>query len=212
MNHIQLFTSIFILGIISVLIYLGLGQRILDRMRLTDASALIIIGIMVAGHFLPTVPLGPHLALNLGSLALVGIAAYLLSTTSPQERVRAALVSLATAVFVLLTDKLLPPDPGLLDPVFSAGIFAGLLSYLWGRSRRGAFIGGILGVYLADLGALLQLWAQKIHQPIIFGSGGLFSSAVISPFLAVLIAEIIGEVRQYLHHSAINRTGGDDSE
>lgn len=212
MNHIQLFSSVFTLAVISVLIYLGLGQRVLDRMKMTDTSALIILGVMVAGHFLPTVPLGPRLALNLGSVALLGIAVYLIFTTSPEEQARAAMVSIITAIFILFTDKILPPDPGLLDPVFSGGIFAGLLAYLWGRSRRSAFIAGILGVLLADLGALLQLWVQKIHQPIVFGSGGLFSSAVISPFLAVLIAEIIGEVREYLHRGVIKQTGGDDPE
>lgn len=181
-------------------------------MKLTDSTALIILGIMVAGHFLPTVPLSPRLELNLGSVALVGIAAYLLMTTSAKERASAMAISIVTALLVLLTDKILPPDPGLLDPVFSAGIAAGLLAYLWNRSRRAAFIAGIFGVFLADLFAILQLWVQKIHQPVVLGSGGLFSSAVISPFLAVLIAEFIGEVREYLHKNAATQRGGNDPE
>lgn len=185
------------------MIFLGLGQRVLDRMKLKDSTALIILALMIGGHFLPTVPAGPRLALNLGALVLVGIALYLLLTTSAAEQKRALAVSVATAVFLLLSDKLLPPDPGLLDPVFSAGLFAGLLAYFWGRSRRSAFIAGILGIFLADLAALLQLWLQKIHQRVILGSGGLFSSAVISPLLAVFIAEIIGETREYISRTSL---------
>jgi len=211
-NQIQPFTSVFLLALVSILIFLGLGQRVLDRMRLTDTAALLILAAMIAGHFFPTISLGLHLRVNLGSVALLGIAAYLLLTTSPRESASALGISLATALLVVITDKVLPPDPGLLDPVFSAGIFAGLLAYLWNRSRRGAFIAGILGVFLADLVAFIQLLVQGINQPIVLGSGGMFSSAVICPFLAVFIAEVIGEVREFLHKGTLTEQGGDDSE
>ena len=212
MNQIQPFTSVFFLALVSILIFLGLGQRVLDRMRLTDTAALLILAAMIAGHFFPTINLGLHLRVNLGSVALLGIAAYLLLTTSPRESASALGISLATALLVVITDKVLPPDPGLLDPVFSAGIFAGLLAYLWNRSRRGAFIAGILGVFLADLVAFIQLLVQGINQPIVLGSGGMFSSAVICPFLAVFIAEVIGEVREFLHKGTLTEQGGYDSE
>lgn len=212
MNQIQPFTSVFLLALVSILIFLGLGQRVLDRMRLTDTAALLILAAMIAGHFFPTINLGLHLRVNLGSVALLGIAAYLLLTTSPRESASALGISLATALLVVITDKVLPPDPGLLDPVFSAGIFAGILAYLWNRSRRGAFIAGILGVFLADLVAFIQLLVQGINQPIVLGSGGMFSSAVICPFLAVFIAEVIGEVREFLHKGTLTEQGGDDSE
>ena len=204
--------SVTLLAVLTVLVYLGCGQRVLDRMRLTSSTAIIILVLMVLGHFLPTIPVGTSMAFNLGALIPLGVVGYLLLTTSNQERQRAILVSALTALGVVLSDKLLPPDPGILDPVFSGGIFAGLVAYFWGRSRRSAFIAGILGVLLADLVAFVQLRTEQLPQRITFGGGGLFSSAVISPFLAVIIAEVIGEIREYLHRQNRVKQGGDDFE
>lgn len=204
--------SVTLLSLLTLLVYLGFGQRVLDRMRLNSSTALLILGLMIIGHFLPTVPLGANLALNLGALVPLGVVLYLLLTTSSQEQQRALLISALTALFIVLSDKVLPPDPGLLDPVFSGGIFAGILAYLWGRSRRSAFIAAILGVLIADLVALVQLRTEQVPQKIILGAGGLFSSLVISPFLAVIIAEVIGEILEYLHNKAKLGQGGDDHE
>jgi len=113
---------------------------------------------------------------------------------------------LITALLVFLTDKLLPLQPGLLDPVFSAGIFAGLAATFWGRSRRSAFIAGLLGVFLVDLAGMVQLWLQGVQEEITLGSGGLFSSMVVCSFLAVIITEVIGEVREAIHLGG-NRDG-----
>lgn len=190
--------SVTLLSITTILIFLGLGQRVLDRMRLTDREAVIILLAMIGGHFLPTLSPSPRLAVNLGGLVPIGVVIYLLVTTSPLERGRAAGVSLASAGLVWLTDKLLPLQPGLLDPVFSGGIFAGLLATFWGRSRRAAFIGGMLSILLVDFAAILQLRLQGLEQRITLGSGGLFSSLVICAFGAVAITEIIGETREAL--------------
>ncbi len=188
--------SVTLLAVITVLIFLGLGQRILDHMRLTDSTAVIILVLMIIGHFLPTISVSRFLAVNLGGVTVLGVAAYLLVTASRAERTRAAIISLLTALLILLSDKLLPLLPGILDPVYSSGIFAGLLAAFLGRSRRSAFIAGLLGIFLVDLANAVQLWFDKVDAQITLGSGGLFSSAVISAFLAVVIAEIIGEIRE----------------
>ncbi len=188
--------SITLLAVTTVLIFLGLGQRVLDNMRLTDSTAVIILVLMILGHFLPTISLGPSLAVNLGGFVPIGVAIYLLVTTSKLEQRRALAVTFLTALLILVTDKILPTQPGLLDPVFSGGIFAGLVATVLGRSRRGAFIAGLLGVFLVDLANVLQLRLQGIDQQITVGSGGLFSSMVVSSFLAVVIAEVIGEIRE----------------
>ena len=98
-----------------------------------------------------------------------------------------------------LVNEALPLQPGLLDPVFSGGIFAGLTATFWGRSRRSAFIAGLLGVLLVDLASVIQLLLQGVEEQLTLGSGGLFSSMVLSAFLAVIITEVIGEVREALH-------------
>ena len=188
--------SVALLTLLTVLLLLGLGQRVLDRMRLTDAEAVIILLLMIGGHFLPTISLTPRIALNLGGLIPFGVGIYLLVTTSTQERLRAVGVTLVTAALIWLSDKFLPLQPGLLDPVFSGGIFAGLTATIWGRSRRSAFTAGLLGVLLVDATSMLQLWLQGLEERITLGSGGLFSSVVLSSFLAVALTEVIGEVRE----------------
>ena len=154
---------------------------------------------MIGGHFLPTISLTSRAAVNLGGLIPLGVGIYLLLTTSGPERFSAAGVTLVTAGLILLTDKLLPLQPGLLDPVVSGGIFAGLTATFWGRSRRSAFIAGLLGVLLVDLASMIQLLLQGVEEQLTLGSGGLFSSMVLSAFLAVIITEVIGEVREALH-------------
>lgn len=191
--------SVTILALVTVLVFLGLGQRVLDNMRLTDSTAILILILMILGHFLPTISLSPLLAVNLGGFIPIGVVIYLMLTTSRVEQKRAAFVSLATALAILLSDKLLPIQPGFLDPVFSGGIFAGLLATLVGRSRRGAFIAGLMGVFLVDLASVVQLRFSGIEQQITLGGGGLFSSTVVSAFLAVIISEILGEIREKTH-------------
>lgn len=192
------------LALVTVLVFLGLGQRILDNMRLTDRVAVSILLSMILGHFLPTISLNSRLAVNLGGFIPVGVVIYLMLTTSRVEQKRAIFVSLATSIAIFLSDKLLPIQPGLIDPVFSGGIFAGVLASLFGRSRRSAFIAGLIGVLLVDLANFVQLRLAGIEQQITLGGGGLFSSTVISAFLAVIIAEIVGEIRER------SRLGGDD--
>jgi uncharacterized membrane protein len=198
--------SVALLTLLTVLLLLGLGQRVLDRMRLTDAEAVIILLLMIGGHFLPTISLTPRIALNLGGLIPFGVGIYLLVTASTQERLRAVGVTLVTAALIWLSDKFLPLQPGLLDPVFSGGIFAGLTATIWGRSRRSAFTAGLLGVLLVDATSMLQLWLQGLEERITLGSGGLFSSVVLSSFLAVALTEVIGEVREAIHLGG-NRDG-----
>lgn len=198
--------SVALLTLLTVLLLLGLGQRVLDRMCLTDAEAVIILLLMIGGHFLPTISLTPRIALNLGGLIPFGVGIYLLVTTSTQERLRAVGVTLVTAALIWLSDKFLPLQPGLLDPVFSGGIFAGLTATIWGRSRRSAFTAGLLGVLLVDATSMLQLWLQGLEERITLGSGGLFSSVVLSSFLAVALTEVIGEVREAIHLGG-NRDG-----
>ncbi|HBS93217.1 MAG TPA: hypothetical protein DEA85_04305, partial [Firmicutes bacterium] len=72
--------SIWLLTILAVIIYLGLLQRTLDRMRLSDRAALIIIALLAVGTWLPDLPIG-MVRINLGStLVPFGLAVYLIGT------------------------------------------------------------------------------------------------------------------------------------
>jgi len=92
--------GVILLLVIAILIYFGLLQRVLDRMRLTDSMAIIFIGLMVVGSFLPNIPLGRGLSVNIGGgIVPVVLAIYLIVTAdSNQERIRAIIASIITVL------------------------------------------------------------------------------------------------------------------
>lgn len=49
--------SIILLSVIMVLVFIGAAQRVLDRMRLTDATAIVLLLLLIISHFLPNIAL-----------------------------------------------------------------------------------------------------------------------------------------------------------
>ena len=62
------------------------------------------------------------------------------------------------------------------------------------RSRRGAFICGVLGVLIADAAVAVVNRMNGIQQRLVLGGGGIFDTVVISGLLGVLLAELMGEL------------------
>ena len=50
--------GLILLIVTGVLIAFGVGQRALDRLRLTDTQAFVVIALTIALGFVPAVPLG----------------------------------------------------------------------------------------------------------------------------------------------------------
>jgi len=71
-----------------------------------------------------------------------------------------------------------------------------LLPYIFGRSRRGAFIAGILGIIISDIIAALGIAARPVSTTI--GGAGILDAAVISGVIAVGLCEIVGETGEKL--------------
>lgn len=196
--------GIIVLTMVTALIYLGFLHRVLDRMKLTKETALVILLLMLAGLFIPPIPLGNNVFINAGgALVPLGICLYLLVTAdTTQEKSRAIATALLVTVIVYGSDKVLSIRPGGafdLDPIYFPAIAAGAIAYLLGRSRRAAFIGGVLGVILLDLVSLLEI--QLLGLPFTdleIGAGGAFGTVVIAGMLAVLLAEVVGETRERL--------------
>lgn len=186
-----------ILAVAAVLVLIGVGQRVLDKMRLSDRAALIIIAAMFIGGLLPDIDFG-LVRLNIGgALIPLGVCVWLIITADTgAERLRGVLGALLTSGVVYFLGRVLPNEPEviLLDPVFVCGIAGGIVGYLFGRSRRGAFICGVVGVLLADVINAVTVWASGIGQTLVLGGAGVFDTAVISGIIAVLLAELIGEV------------------
>lgn len=190
-----------LLTIAAIMVYCGLLQRVLDRMYLTDRQALLIIGAMIAGTFLPDISLGA-LQLNVGGAIIpLGICVYLLvKADKAVERFRAAIGTLLTAAGVYALSALLPAEAEQLwiEPMWLYGLCGGVLAWLLGRSRRNAFICGVAGVIMADLVTGIVTLLQGYDVQIILGGGGIADAAVISGVLSVLLCELLGEAIERL--------------
>lgn len=189
----------FLLSALAVLVLLGVGQRVLDRMHLRDRTALLLIAAMFVGGLLPDIDLGAVRVNIGGALIPLGVCLYLLITADENaERVRGVAGAVITSLTVYLLGRAMPGEPEkvILDPIYVCGIAGGVVGWLFGRSRRGAFICGTLGVLLADVINAVVLWAGGISQKLVLGGAGLFDSAVLSGFLAVLLCELAGELME----------------
>lgn len=192
-----------ILVTVAVLIYLGLGQRVLDRMRMTDRAALGWIVAMVLGGFINITLLRrpTELIVNLGGGVVPLVwAGYLLATAdSAWEKTRSLLAAAITLLTVYAIGKLMPAEPTdmfLMDPLYIYALVAAVVAYLFGRSRRAAFIAAIIGVVGLDLVHLITLMVRGIPGRTWIGGAGAFDATVIAGFLAVGLAEVVGETRE----------------
>jgi uncharacterized membrane protein len=193
-----------ILVVLSVLIYLGLAHRVLDRMKLTDKGALVVIAAIIVGSFID-IPITKGriiTSINVGG-AIVPIAAaiYLLVTAgTTKEWIRALIGTVVTAGLLVAAMQLLSEEPEqmIIDPLWVFPIVAGVVAYLLGRSRRSAFIGATMGILLADLIYLSWLFITNTPGQVDIGGAGALDSLVIAGIFAVLLAEFIGESRERL--------------
>jgi len=193
-----------LLLILAALIYFGVMERVLDRMRMTDWTAILLIFLMLVAGYLPPLTLG-DLGLNWGGgLIPIGICLYLIVTANEKkEKSRAIIASLAAAAAIIFLDKVLPIEPGEIiydiDPLFMPAILGGGIAYALGRSRRASFIAGVLGVVISDLAAVgenLLRGATGIGVEV--GGAGMFDAVIIAGVLAVVLAEVTGEIAEKL--------------
>ncbi|GAB6182197.1 DUF1614 domain-containing protein [Desulfotomaculum defluvii] len=203
--------GLIVLIVVSLLIFFGIAQRALDRMRLSDKGALAVILALIVGSFIniPIPGLRVPLEINVGgALIPVALAIYLLAKAGTGKEVTRALISsvLTGIVIYFISTRFMSglgePAGGALnfvDPLYVFPIIAAIIAYLAGRSRRSAFIGATLGIILWDVANyfyMLQNNATNATKSI--GGAGAFDTIVISGILAVLIADLIGETRERL--------------
>lgn len=181
-----------------LLVLFGAGQRVLDRLRLTDREAILFIVLIIAGGFLPEIPVADGFSFNVGGAFIpLILCVYLwIKAGSAKERARSVAAALITAIAVFLLGRYMPNDPATLpmDPGWAYGIAAGVIAYALGRSRRGAYIAGTLGVMLSEVGTWLYARYQGLNQSLALGGAGGYDVIVIAGLLAVLLSELIGEL------------------
>ncbi len=199
-------TGTVLLLIAAALIYFGVGQRLLDRMRLTDTQALIVIALMIGGSFI-TIPMRTgrtSVSLNVGGgvIPLALVAYLLIKADTVKERVRSIVAALVTAGVIYGISQLTDFDPSspalFIDPLWLFSIVAGIVGYLSGRSRRASFIAGVLGLFTVDMVHFTQALLGNMSTRVVLGGAGVFDAMVVSGLIAVGLAEFVGETRERL--------------
>jgi len=183
---------------VSILIYFGVGHRVLDRLRLSDRAALGVIAAIIVGSFID-IPVTSRLNINLGGVIPIILAVYVLAGAGKAyEWIRAVVAAGVTAAILLLVSRVLGAEPEqmFIDPIYIYPLVAGTVAYIAGRSRRGAFFAAVMGVFALDVGHFI--WLLRTGNPgvVNLGGGGAFDALVLSGILAVLLAEGVGEILQ----------------
>jgi uncharacterized membrane protein len=196
--------GLILLLVVSVLIFLGLAHRVLDRMRLNDRQALVAVLSILIGGFID-IPVFRGLwtvSVNLGgSVIPVIIAIYVLSRADTQTEARRGVLSaVATGAALLAISKIFTFEEGrtIIDPIYVFGLVAGVIAYLLGRSRRAAFAGAVLGVVFLDIAHLVEVIIRRLPSTVNIGGAGAFDAVIIAGLIAVGFAEIFGETMERL--------------
>ncbi len=183
------------LVIVSILIYFGVAHRVLDRLRLNDKSALAVIAAIIVGSFID-IPIASRVTINLGGVIAVVLAIYVwLRAGTGYEKFRSIIAALVVALSLYLAGRYLGAEPEqiFIDPIYIYPLVAGIVGYLAGRSRRGAFFAAVLGVLSLDVTQYLYLMRTGLPGTVHIGGAGAFDSLILAGILAVLLAEFIGE-------------------
>lgn len=188
------------LVVISILIYFGIAHRVLDRMRLSDKGALAVIAAIIVGSFFD-LRITSRVTINLGGIIAVGLAVWLwIGSGTVLEKTRSVIAAVITAAALFLAGRYLGAEPEtiFIDPIYIYPLVAGIIGYLAGRSRRGAFFAAVMGVFALDIGQYYYLTRTGLRGVVHIGGAGAFDSLILAGILAVLLAELIGETRERL--------------
>lgn len=201
-----------LLIVLALLILFGVLERVLDRMALTDKQALLCVAAIFIGGWLPDIPLG-MVTLNLGGAVVpLAVCVYLFfHAGTGKERLRCVVASVLTAAAIYIIGLFFPDEPETMpfDPMILYGLFGGAVAWLFGRSRRSAFIAGVVGVVLYNLLIGFINWRNGLDQVVHLGSAGVLDAVVLSGIIGVLLCELFGEIMERLSTGKANAPGED---
>ncbi len=188
---------------VSILIFLGLAHRVLDRLYLSDRGGLLLIGALIAGSFID-IPIwrNPAVTLNVGGAVIpLLLAIYVLSKAGSGKEVTRSIIGIVLTTGVLYgVSKIYSFDTarGLIEPQYLWAIISAVIAYLAGRSRRLAFIIATLGLLALDIVHIVEVGLGGYNAPTRIGGAGAFDTIVVAGVLGVLLTELIGESREAL--------------
>jgi uncharacterized membrane protein len=193
-----------VLILVAILVFFGVLHRVLDRMRLSDRAALVIVLAMAAGTFLDiTISRGAiPVSVNVGgALVPLVVVVWLVATADEaSEKSRSIVSAVITGLVVWGLTKVMNPEEQfmLVSPMILFGIAAGVIAALSGRSRRAAFVGGVGGILISDFIHWLELAITKTPGSVSFGGAGAFDATVVAGVVSVALMELVGEAREHV--------------
>lgn len=193
--------SVWIVTALIILVMFGAGQRILDKLRLSDRWALLILVAILIGIIIPPIKIGNIFSFSIGGFLIpFGLSIYMLVKAGwSMDLVRAFTGSILTACAIVLLEILLPsetPEQIIVDNTYLYGLVAGLVAYILGRSRRNAFVCSVFGITLSSIAVFVYNLIQGVSVPLALGVGGAFDTIILSILISVGLAELIGETRE----------------
>lgn len=189
-------TSFIILSIIILLVMFGVGQRILDSLRLSDRSALLILFSICIGLIIPPIWIGEYFCFSIGGFLIpLALSVYLLISCGwSRDLVRSIVGTVIVAGLVYALEWVLPANPEemIIDNMYVYGVVAGVVAYVLGRSRRNAFISCLFGLTLASVVQWIINFATGTPSILGLGVGGAFGTYIVSIVISVAISEFLG--------------------
>ena len=183
-----------ILGVI-LLVMFGVGQRILDDLRLSDKAALLILVAISIGLLIPPIWIGEYFCFSIGGFLIpLALSIYLLISCGGRDLFRALIGTILVAGIIYGLEWILPADPEevVMDNMYIYGIVAGIVAYVLGRSRRNAFVSCLFGITLAELIQWIINFATGNKSILGLGVGGAFSTYIVAIILSVALSEFLG--------------------
>ncbi len=187
--------SLLIVLTLIVLIMFGVGQRILDDLRLSDKAALIILVAIGVGIIIPPIWIGEYFCFSIGGFLIpLAVSIFLLISCGTRDVVRAIIGTILVAAIIYGFEWILPADPEevVIDNMYIYGIVAGIVAYLLGRSRRNAFVSCLFGITLAELVQWIINLCLGSKSILGLGVGGVFSTYIVAIIISVAVSEFIG--------------------
>ena len=187
--------SLWLIWIIILLIMFGVGQRILDDLRLSDKWALVILIAICIGIVIPPIWIGKYFCFSIGGFLIpLALSIYLLVSCGKRDLLRAIIGTILVAGIIYGLEWILPADPEevLIDNMYVYGIVAGAVAYALGRSRRNAFVSCLFGLTLAQLVQWIVNIFTGAKSILGLGVGGAFSTYVVAIIIAVALSEFLG--------------------
>ena len=188
--------SLVFVSILILMVMFGVGQKILDNMRLSDKEALILLILICIGLCIPSIWIGEYFCFSIGGFLIpFALSIYLLISCGwSRDLVRVIFGTLIVAAVIYLLQWILPADPEnvIVDNMYVYGVVAGIVAYILGRSRRNAFVSCLFGLILVDL--IQWVYNFYVGTPSILGLGvgGAFGTYVVAIVISVALCEFFG--------------------